>query len=369
MKIVIATAALALLTLSSASADNRRGQERKGRPFLMGVTAMPYDVSAEAIEATQNFIIENTDMVAIKFDEGIPWEEAFQNRNAYTPGFEKSFTDKSKFPKEKKVFLSVTPLNKDKNAMAGYRDDGENSPNPDPWGRKDFDDAMVAKAYLNFCKEMIRRFRPDYFAYAMDVNTLAKTPAKWKKFIPFVRDIYIALKKDNPQLPLILTFSTEGVFWDQDQAPAQRKAIQEVVPFTDLMAVTALPYVKEQNPAKIGKNYFQQMAALAPNKPFAIAETAFLAEDVNFIGIERVGKAAWQQDYLRFCFEEGVKLNAKFIVWMVPRDPDMLAEKVPPPLNEFFKLFKDTGLLDGEGKPRKSFELWSQWLKYTRVGK
>jgi hypothetical protein len=228
----------------------------------MGVTGIPYDFSAEAIEATLTFISDNTDMVAVKFDEGIPWEEAFQNRNTYTEGFEKSFADKSKFPKEKKVFLSVTPLNKDKNAMAGYRDAGENSPNPEPWGRKDFDDAMVAKAYLNFCKEMIRRFRPDYFAYGIEVNTLAKTPGKWKKFVPFIRDIYIALKKDHPQLPLILTFSTEGVTWDQDQAPAQRKAIQEVVPFTDLMAVTAMPYIKEQNPAKIGKNYFQQMAAL-----------------------------------------------------------------------------------------------------------
>src|SRR5688500_4411954 len=181
MNHLIATAALVLLTFSDASADGLRRQERTARPFLMGVPAMPYDFSAEAIEATQTFIVDHTDMVAIKFDEGIPWEEALQNRNTYTSGFEKSFTDKSKFPKEKKVFLSVTPLNKDKNAMAGYRDDGENSPNPDPWGRKDFDDPMVAKAYLNFCKEMIRRFRPDYFAYGIEVNQLAKTPAKWKK--------------------------------------------------------------------------------------------------------------------------------------------------------------------------------------------
>src|SRR5688572_18874133 len=100
MKNVIATAALALLTLSSASADGLRRQERKARPFLMGVTGIPYDYSAEAIEATLTFIADNTDMVAIKFDEGIPWEEAFQNRNTYTNGFEKSFTEKSKFPKE-----------------------------------------------------------------------------------------------------------------------------------------------------------------------------------------------------------------------------------------------------------------------------
>jgi hypothetical protein len=227
---------------------------------------------------------------------------------------------------------------------------------------------MVAKAYLNFCREMIRRLRPDYVAYGIQVNDLIKAgPAKWNRFVPFARDIYMALKKDNPKLPIFVTLDSDATAFEPDSAPNHKKSLKDILPFTDLIAVTAFPYVKEQNPAKLPKDMFAQMAAMAPQKPFAIAETAFLAEDVNFIGIERVGKAAWQQDYLKMCFDEGVRLNAKFVIWMLPRDCDALYEKVPPPINEFLKLFKDTGLLDGDGKPRKSYELWSQWLKYTRT--
>jgi hypothetical protein len=361
MKNVIAILTVACLTIAAG------GQEKKARSFSMGVTPFPYDLTPEAIEATQLWILDNTDIVSIKLDEGVPWQEALENKNAYDPAFEGSLDWKGKVPKDKKVFLSMTPLNKDKNGIAGYRGAAENMPNPDPWNKKDLDDPLVAKAYLNFCREMIRRFRPDYFAYGIEANNLAKAPAKWKKFVPFAKDIYLALKKDFPQMPLILTLSTESVTFDPEQSPAQKKAIKEILPFTDMIAVTALPYIKEQNPAKLPKDYFAQMAALAPQKPFAIAETAFLAEDVNFLGIERIGKPAWQQDYLKFCFDEGSKLNAKFIIWMLPRDCDALYEKIPAPINEMLKLFKDSGLLDGEGKPRKAFELWSQWLKIPRM--
>ena len=84
-------------------------QEKKGRPFAMGVTPFPYDLTAEAVEATQLWILDNTDLVAIKLDEGIPWQEALENKNAYDANFEGSLDWKSKYPKDKKVFLSMTP--------------------------------------------------------------------------------------------------------------------------------------------------------------------------------------------------------------------------------------------------------------------
>jgi hypothetical protein len=363
MKKMTAVLALALLMVGAGN------QEKRSRPFGMGVNPFPYDISPEAVEATQLWILDNTDLVTIKLDEGVPWQEALENKNTYDPGFEGSLDWKGKKPQDKRVFLSLTPLNKEKTGMANYRGAMENMPNPEPWNKKDLDDPMVAKAYLNFCREMIRRFKPDYMAYGIEVNNLVKTPAKWKKFVPFARDIYMALKKDNPRLSLILTLSTETAT-DPEQVGQQKKAIGEILPFTDLIAVTAIPYIKEPNPSKLPKNYFGQMAALAPQKPFAIAETAFLAEDVNVdIGamhIERVGKAAWQAEYLKFCFDEGVKHNAKFIVWMIPRDLDVLYDKLPPLIRDILLPIRDTGLMDGKGEPRKAFEVWSEWLKLPR---
>ena len=99
---------IALFALVSIAAG---GQERKARPFSMGVTGFPYDMSPEAVEFTQLWILDNTDIVALKLDDGVPWQEALENKNAYHPNFEESLKQKSMFPKDKKVFLSVTPLN------------------------------------------------------------------------------------------------------------------------------------------------------------------------------------------------------------------------------------------------------------------
>ena len=54
------------------------------------------------------------------------------------------------------------------------------------------------------------------------------------------------------------------------------------------------------------------------------------------------GKAAWQADYLKFCFEEGSKHNAKFIVWMLPRDLDKLYDSLPPLVREILLPIRDT---------------------------
>ncbi len=354
------------LTLALPAHPAGPGQERKSRPFSMGVSTLPHDLTPEAIDALYLFILDHTDLFAAKVDEGVPWMEALEKR-PYSKSLEDSLAWKMKRPENKRVFLSLTPLNDNKDGLAGYRGMGEKEALPAAWARKDFDDPDVAKAYLAYCRDLIGRFRPDHVAYAMEVNQLAsKNPARWKKFLAFSRDIYVALKKDNPALQICVTFSAD-LLSDESQASAQKKAIKEILPFTDLLAVAAHPYIFQTNPSKIPKDYFSKIAQLAPGKPFAIAETAFPAEDSDILGFERVGKPAWQQDWLRFCLEEAARSNAKFVVWMTSRDIDDLFARVPPILHEFLKFIRDTGLQDGQGKPRKSFETWAQWLKIPRA--
>src|ERR1043165_7724611 len=101
MKKATALILLIAMTLSSARPAQAGGQERRSRPFSMGVTAFPYDLTPEAVEATQLWILDNTDLVAIKLDEGVPWQEALENKNTYDPKFEESLSFKAKVPKDK----------------------------------------------------------------------------------------------------------------------------------------------------------------------------------------------------------------------------------------------------------------------------
>jgi hypothetical protein len=305
-------------------------KERKSRPFHLGITPIPHDMAPEAVADMRKFAGESADLVSQKMDEGVPWPEA----------------------------LGVTPYD------AGHRGLLPNMPLPGAWATKDFDDPLVARAYLVWCRELIRRARPDYFVYVMEGGVQFKNQARWKKFVPFVRDIYMALKKENPDLPLLITVSLEAYYENEAN---QRTALRQLLPYSDYVTVTALPNTKESNPAKLPKDYFTRVAALGGGKPFAVAETAFLGEDLTILGFERAGKAAWQDDYLRWLLDDCAKLNAKFVVWMIPRDFDMLYDKFlkNTPL-DFFRIVKDTGLLDGAGKPRKSFETWQVWLKAPR---
>lgn len=65
------------------------------------------------------------------------------------------------------------------------------------------------------------------------------------------------------------------------------------------------------------------------------------------------------------------RLNTKFVNWFVPRDYDAYFEKVKqlapsPDIVELFKVWKNAGLLDKDGRRRRAFETWERWLKLPR---
>jgi hypothetical protein len=349
-------AALLALALPLAAGG---GQDRKSRPFLMGATVFPHDMSEDGIVCLQKFLTDHVDLVSQKLEDGVPWPEALGG-SPFAPELDKKIEEAAYRPEGKKLLLSTTPLNGDKNGLAGYRGAEDNLPLPGGWKDRDFDHPEVIRAYTAWCRELIRRTRPDFFVYAMELNQLAvKEPARWKKIVPFCRDVYLALKKAHPELPVFFTIQAEA--WHENE-PAARRALQQVAAYTDLAAVASLPNLRESNPAKIKKDYYSRIGAALPGKPLAVVQTAFLGEDLALPGLERAGKAAWQDEYLRWLLEDCARLNARFVVWTVPRDYDLLYLKflAGTPM-DFFKIMKDTGLLDGEGRPRKAFETWQLW--------
>ena len=349
--------ALLLAALPAHAGGGR--QDKKPRPFLMGSTYFPHDLTLEAFAELQTFLEANVDLVSRKLDEGVPWPEATADL-PYAPELDKKIQEESVRPEGKRLLLAVTPLNGDKTALAPYRGAAANQPLAGAWAQKDFDDPAAARAYLSYCREVVRRARPDALIYGIEVNQLAeKNPTRWKKFVLVVRDIYVSLKKENPDLPLLLSVQLETFYANE---AAQRRAVRDILPFSDYAAVATLPNLVHTNPAKIPRDYLSKVAALAPGKPLAVVDTAFLGEDLRIGDFERVGKPAWQDEYLRWLLEDCARLNAKIVVYSIPRDYDLLWEKLLRHLPlEFLKIMRDTGLLDGDGKPRKAFETWKDW--------
>ena len=51
----------------------------RSRPFRMGFTAFPHDITPEAVEETRRFVRANADLIAHHI-EGVPWTEALREQ-------------------------------------------------------------------------------------------------------------------------------------------------------------------------------------------------------------------------------------------------------------------------------------------------
>jgi hypothetical protein len=340
------------------------------RTFFMGFTPAEYDATPAALEDTYAFIGRHADLIAHHFVKGVPWPEAHDQR-PYPAAVEHDLQFRQrKHRLRQRVFLAVSPITVAAQGLGGYWGASGDMPRPGSWKGKDFDDPEVITAYSNFCSVMIQRFRPDFMAYGVEVNGLVKdAPTEWPKFVKFARLVYSALKVEHPGLPIFVTLQLD-YFWADE--PQQRRAIVQILPYTDYLAVSTFPYVDGYaDPHNIPRDYFARLAALAPAKPFAVAETGFAAKEVSVLGTRIQGRPDWQDAYMTFLLAQSERLQAKFVVWSVPRDYDQLvnrlkALRVPPATIELYGLWKSNGLIDAEGNARKALDTWTAWLNRPR---
>ena len=112
-------------------------------------------------------------------------------------------------------------------------------------------------------------------------------------------------------------------------------------------------------------NWLSQARDLAPDKPFAIAETGWPAETLwipeLFIWVE--SSWAWQDDYLRMVSEAMDAYAARFFVWFLAVDYDDAWEVWEAlGIDPGFMVWRDTGLYDGDVVARTSRYTWDTLL-------
>ncbi len=343
----------------------------ESRSFYLGMTPFAYDDTPQAAEETYSIVAEHTDLICHHFDGGVPWIEAFEGK-PYHPKVEEDINSRLRhLQKDQKVYLSITPQIHDRKSLAGYWGEEHNMERPSEWEDKNYDDPDVIKAYLNYARYMIRRFNPDYMAYGIEVDGgFRDTDPDFEKFLVFVKQVYTTLKSENPDLPLFLTFQTRSF---SVKTETIRRVDKRLLKFTDYIAISTYPYYwfpghppdEKADPHDLPVDWFSQMAKLAPEKPFAVAETGFIAEDliIKSLGINMKGREEWQAEYVKFLLNEANKLNAKFVVWFCPVDYDIRWEKMKKRLPEPYKLWRDTGLLDENRSPRLALKIWDAWLR------
>lgn len=339
------------------------------RSFYMGFTPWPYDFDDAAIKYTDQTIQAHGDLVLFHLDNGVPWPEALSGQ-AFPKAMQTDLDHMKAISSGKKVYVSASPLAHNRTDLALYWSTDTHQPLPSNWRSLAIDDPQVVRAYSQYCKRLIEFFQPDYFAYAIEVNGgLNRTHKNWPRLLKLVAAVYSDLKKTYPQRTIFLTLQT-GTF--ETTWADQWEMNKELVKHTDLIGVSTYPLIvpgklspTDANVDYIPSNWFSQMRTLATGKPWAITETGYVAENITFAGKNLRGTELWQARYVDLLLKQANTLQAEFVAWFVVRDYDRgmkTLQKMGSVAAAAF-VWKDMGLVEGEGRPRAGLKIWDAWRK------
>jgi len=367
---------LAAAVLVGCSDEEQPVEPGPTRPFALGFGYFPHDGTAAGVQAALDVIRTDADLLVAHFDGGIPWDAALSNDFASYP---QSLRDEvtgiaAARPAGHRLYLAITPIAFLRDRLAPTLTSGGPVYQP-PWDTRSFDDPAVIAAYRNHCHIMIDRFRPDYVAFGIEVNLFRQVAgaAPYTAYLTLADSVYADLKQSYPTLPVFQTLQADAFYVD---VGTQTSAIQQILPTTDYIAVSAYPYANavrypdqsDADPALLPPTFFSALHDLAPGKPFAVAETGWPAEDVDApYPVTVHSNADYQRAYIEFVLGETDRLGGRFASLLISRDYDDFWESTlkNDPNAAILRLWRDIGLIDGSGTARPALAAWRDYLART----
>jgi hypothetical protein len=344
---------------SAATATPAPTRSPPNATTALGLTPYSHDGGIEGLLAAFEIIERDANLAAMHFDGGISWPELLAGPT-WSDAFDAEARGKaSVIPDEHLVYLAVTPISFERNGLAAYYGTVSGQPLPAPWDTYAFNHPDVIEAYGRFVEQMVDLYQPDYLAYAIEPNLLAtNAPEQWPAFLELAAATYARIKASHPDLPVFVTLQAEVYY---DDPVTQTAIIEELLPVTDLIAISAYPFIRQLEATALPTDYFTAFADLAPEKDFAIAETSWPAEPIGApYPVAIPADDAAQLTYVERLLADAHELDAAFVVWFFPRDFDAQwdTDLAQHPAAPTLRLWRDTGLYAGDGQPRPALEAW-----------
>jgi hypothetical protein len=365
MRSPLITTFLALVCLCGSSCKKIK-PAGDSRSFLLGVTPWPPDFTKKGYDLSYDFINGHCDIVSHHFDDGLPWEEIYKGQALPGEFLKDVGRRKDKTRHGGKVLLSVAPLKISRKERAGYYDQ---SAMPDSvrsaWNARGFRDTAVIAAYVKFISYLVQELGADYINYGVESNSKDWDPENFSDFKYFLGQVHAQLTALYPDKPFFISFMVAP------EAGFLEKA-RELEPYTDWITLSAYPYSYvgspvhgASSPELIPQGLFQSFVDINSAKPFAMAETGYIAEDLSITSLSKEGTARWQEDYVNYLFKFCQANKAKFIIWFCAYDYDDAINTFSALglTQDLFYLWKDTGLFNEKLEARPAYQVWEAWRK------
>ena len=344
---------IVLRRATAKPADDRPAQKLTGRrSFRMGFTGFVYDTTWEAVTASRKFVRENGDILAHHM-EGVPWTEALNGRSFPKALLEEWEGKKSATPPNGKVYLAISP------GRGELKPADKAGPLPNELKGKAYDDPLVVKAYLNYCRRAIDFFRPDYLCIGIEVNEIYRDggPQKWNAYVTLHQQTYQELKKEHPELPIFASCTLHQAF---QQRGGMLAAFQELMPYNDLVAISYYPFFVPEKDRLAALDWLTAQFD-SFQKPYAMVETNDLAERLPFPKSKHIvldGTPAKQRAYYEKLLALAQEKRFVFVISFIHQDYDALWERIKDSAPELFIAWRDCGLLDERGRARPAYDVW-----------
>lgn len=350
------------------------GSTSNERTFYMGFTPWLYAATSQAETDVYDFINANGDLVAHHFQQGIPFDDAstFPNFSNYESNIQNEINNRiNKTDNGKIIYLAVDSLNSSRDDLTDFWGTSANMTRPSPWDTRSFNDSQVITSYTNFALELIARFNPEYFNYAPEISDLMiNDAAKFNEFKTFAQQVYSNIKAYYPNLKLMVSIALKEP--GSTEMTTATSGFTQIKDYVDIVGISTYGYAfyghsDAGDPANLPSNWLSQIQTIAPNKTYAIVETAWVAEDLDIPAytLSVDSNSTKQNTYLTKMFTEANSLNMEAIIWFSSHDYDTLWSDTLGSDN-LSKIWKDTGLIDQDLNERSSLSTWKSWYNYTR---
>jgi hypothetical protein len=353
----VLAAAVALAGTPSFAAD-----VPETRPFLMGFTPWPSDLTPDGFEAPAAFARGHGDIISVMFIGGIPWPEALDGKP-----FSKSVKAMLGYRTEgPKLFLAISPLNKQQTGLASYWGEEDNRPLPAPWNRLALNSPEVKKAYLNFVVRAVEGMNPNYLAIGIGSNALlSHVPDKWKQLKELHHATYVALKEKYPGLPVF--FTTDVLHYKklvpEAKAHDQEGEVADLMKDSDYFAMTVYPHLSPTLRRPIPSDFLD--FATKFKKPVAVADSGMSSRTVTIKAYQQTlrGSEADQKQFTEVLLRTAARDDYVFVINFATTDFEKLCKKFPFPLSDLARTWAFTGMQTDDKKAKPALAVWEAYFK------
>jgi len=330
--------------------------EYSTKSFAMGFSTWIYAANLNAVNNTYQFINNNSNIYSEQIDNSIPWSAWINNSslpNEFTDDLTRRLDNRNaNLP----LLLSISLLNIDRNNLASDIDGSIPSYNS-------LNDKKIEDAYFKHVDYLVQKFQPKYLVIAIEVNELRiKNEDKWEEYKLLIREVKDRIRNKYPNLQISESITLHNLFKPEVNNP--NEYIDEMVAYANQMefvAISYYPFFKGHHNKKEFQTAFDFLHEKI-NKPIAFSETSHIAEDLSIPAFSffAEGSECEQNEYLETLLKNAQNHNYKFVIWWTHRDFDQLWQTFPDSLKDLGKIWRDTGLLDENGKERVGLETWKK---------